>query len=388
MLGDLNIMSLLSRLQASPDSALPNPQPVTLVPSNPSVTGDDDPLIQARIAQLFNPQTEATDRLRNYEHEMPQRNDPQFAPGKLRSTGAFLAGLGTGSAQGINGGQPIGFKSDVPTSLKVQDAIRNESYYKAKDDYEDRLKPLKESAEAEGRLNSNNRAIGSSLLTNERQIKSNESLAKHRENQDSVANEKVEISRQRALAYDFKTRNPQYKSYIDKEGKLVFVNPQDPNDIKQTGIDTGKLSDADKLALQLEGRLEAIKKSTEGRITAEDNAETNRETLEEKRYPNGRPPKSATAPGSKPPNPAAQNRDLINRANQLVSEHPEYKGYLEITAQGVKVKPSGIFGNEKTRMAAYNALYGAATPGKEAPALKDPSAPVKPKSKYQVTITK
>lgn len=52
---------------------------------------------------------------------------------------------------------------------------------------------------------------------------------------------------------EFKRDNPQYKQIV-KNGNIVFYNPADPSDEYDTGIDSGKMSEKDKIAAGIQGR--------------------------------------------------------------------------------------------------------------------------------------
>ncbi len=388
MLTDNNLLAFLSKLGSSFSTAQPGIDTSSMggqissqipLPDNQPET--IDPTFEQRINEMFNLKHDAADRLGSYSQNQPTRE--QYKPGKLRQAGGFLANLGSGGPVGIANGQVVGYRSDIPRGLAAQDHILNDPYNKAVADYQMRLKPLSEAAESEARLNTANRQVGSSLLMNERQINAENNRVKDREAKNTIAEEKVEISRQRALAYDFKTHNSGYKSFIDDNGMVVFVGPQ--GDIRQTGLHQNKLTEADKLALQIEGRLKVEEARSDNAKELEDQRQGNRTDLEDTKAGNRKDLKTTPKPtDTKPTTPAAEKTALINKANQIVSQHPEWKKYYDISSKGVTVKPSSLFrdlNDTKARDAAYQALYG-----------NSPGTPIinhdveKPKSKYQVTI--
>lgn len=53
---------------------------------------------------------------------------------------------------------------------------------------------------------------------------------------------------------EFKRDNPDFKPSVDSDGMLWMVNPKDPSDTRPTGIDTGKMSDEDKIKAGIQGR--------------------------------------------------------------------------------------------------------------------------------------
>ncbi len=341
MFDDNNLISLLSKImspqQAQQKDELENP------------TGTD-PLFEQRINEMFNLRHDASDRLSSYSQNQPTRE--QYAPGKLRQTGAFLANLGSGGPVGIANGQVVGYRSDIPKGLNVQRSILNEPYDKAVDDYQMKLKPLNEAAESESRLNTANRQVGSTLLTNDRGIRSQENLAKHRENQDRAADEKNEVRRQYLQVADYKAKNAGTRSFIDDNGLVVLVHPD--GTIKPTGLHTDKLNDADKLALQIEGRLNLEDVKAKHAKELEDQKAGNRKDLKTTETP----PKTTKLTEPKPQTPAAEAKALMNKYGQIISEHPEYKGYYEVKNGVVSVKKAGLFGSNETRQKAYEALHG------------------------------
>ncbi len=116
------------------------------------IPNQQQPDIQNRLRQLYQPQSAASDRFNQLLQQMPQREQP----GKLRQIAALMAGLGTGGPAEYYNGMALGFKSNPSESLKVQSAIRDEPYNQKMQDWTTRLKPAEYAANLERETNAGN----------------------------------------------------------------------------------------------------------------------------------------------------------------------------------------------------------------------------------------
>lgn len=321
MVNDFNLLTLLSKLGINPGQG---PSPTTpdqgVIQANPE--GQSlDPETSDRIASLFDPSHKYSDRLDSMMANEPQRAD--YQPGTGRRVAGFLANLGSGTAAGMGGGQPVGYQSNIEGGRKAQDEILYDPYYKAEADWKKGLEPLKEGLDSERYANANNRQMATSMMNNERQVQSNERLAVHRDNQDKIAQERADISRNREEAYTWKTMNPAWKSFTDDKGMLIFVSP-DGKDIRRTGIDTGKMDEMEKLRFQLQGRLQAIDRSAANASALEDKRQKGREAIADKRI---------AAKGSSSTKPMSETQRTAmywNKAQEASNTHPEWSQYLQV----------------------------------------------------------
>src|SRR6185295_13859300 len=81
----------------------------TMMPPLSGLDNTPAPDTNSNLLEAFQPRHTISDQYTSALSSMPQR--PQ--PGALRNVAAAIAGMGAGaSAQGISGGQPIGFKYD------------------------------------------------------------------------------------------------------------------------------------------------------------------------------------------------------------------------------------------------------------------------------------
>jgi hypothetical protein len=128
----------------------------------------------------YQPRTAISDQLTQRLSEMPIR--PQ--PGMLRRIGAGIAGFGAGSsAQGIVGGQPIGYKFDPKAADLASDKVKYGDFDNQLNDWQNQVKALGVGANEEDRANAG-------------EVKR---LANNAKN--DIDQQKVEVARQRADSY-------------------------------------------------------------------------------------------------------------------------------------------------------------------------------------------
>jgi hypothetical protein len=332
------------------------------------------------IAELFRPDRSQFDKL----SALTPPNRADYQPSTGRKISALMAGLGGNRPAGIAGGSPVGFINDPARDKAVSDSILDAPYNNAVADFKLKESPLTKTAELENRRNVNDRMIDSQILRDEQvQRKQTETERQNREMD--------KIRQQRADAYDFKTRNPQFKAATDDNGQLVFYNPLDPTKTYYSGIQTGKLSDSDKINLEHEGKLSEIQARGKEAKDLESKRQTGRTDLEGVKAANAKelesvkqinrtglaetniegrkevkaiPSGSSSSVSNRPQTETQKKQGMINKALQIVSENPELKPYIIFeknnagTVQGVSISKTGIFGDEAKRMKAYNLLFG------------------------------
>lgn len=363
----------------------------------------DNQLNQA-LLQLLTPKDEQYDRFTQMLQMMPQRS--QFEPTKGRKIAAALMGLGTASPEGIVSGHPIGFKSDIPGSLKIQQAVRDEPYNRSLSDWTGKAEPILEAAKLENTRNTNSRITGSNLKSAQireqgldRQLSRDAQLAKEGNSRIDIANQKLEIDKKKQEAVDFKDSHPDHKLVTRQDGELFFINPKDP---QAKPIDTGlkgtDLSDMEKINLQHEGRMEEIqargdkqieinkdKPDSEKGWSVQDNYDPDTGKWIGKIRVNfitgeSVPIKGATGPRTPPKSTieseTQKKQGLINKANKIISDVPSLKGYIVIEKNnagnpiGVHILPRGMMGmspfyDEGKATKAYNMLFGESKPKDE-----------------------
>ncbi len=241
---------------------------------DPTTTPDQpyDPV--SRMNELYHPREDITNLLMEQLKNIPQRDQH---PGKLRTIGAILAGLGTGEAANWWGGVPVGYKANIPDQLKVQDQVLNKPYYDKLDDFNNKAKVLEAGSNIEQRNNINERTLANEVIGREIQNKREDTNAARQRATERQTDEKIKIQQQRADVYRFKAEHPTWKLVTEKGGNVYAINPQFPTMKIDTGIDSGTLSDLDKINLGLDARLEAIGAQGNETRKTENVREVNRE---------------------------------------------------------------------------------------------------------------
>lgn len=350
--------------------SLNQPSPTTPTVGIQSPDTGSDSVLGNRISQLFQPQEDQFNRLDDMSRAMPNRAG--FKPDLLRRISAFAAGLGTGSGPiGMYGGNPVGYRGDIPGGINVQHALLNQPFNEAMADHESRIKPVEELAKLEGSRNNTNRMIGSQLLSDERARerqaeteRKNTLTFEAKDRQLDIAQQRAEIAAKRADIYADIAKGGTIQT--DRDGKTYMVY----KDGTKKDVDISQFTKEELEELRLENRLKAIAaqgaetRTTEGvrqtnRLELEDEKQGNREKTEGIRQGNRKEIKSLSGVNfGKPLSEAAKNRALITKANQVVSQRPDLKGYIQISAQGVRIPPAGVFGNKAKRDEAYKLIYG------------------------------
>jgi hypothetical protein len=120
--------------------------------SSPSPDNTPPSDTNSDLLDQFQPRHTITDQYTNALANMPQR--PQ--PGMLRNIAAGIAGMGAGAgAQGISGGQPIGFKYDPRMADIASDKVKYPDYDNQLQDWQNQVKALGLGATEEDRANLN-----------------------------------------------------------------------------------------------------------------------------------------------------------------------------------------------------------------------------------------
>jgi hypothetical protein len=353
---------------------------------------NSQPDLMSTIQGLLNPKDQQFQNFSDLINQMPQRQN--YQPSKLRQIAGAIAGMGTGSPVGIANGQVVGYKSNIPEGRKVQESITDEPYNKALSDWQTKVKPEQEIAQMEANRNVNLRQIGLGELSRQQQQQKIDAAAKQNEVKNEQNQQNIDIRRAREESYvkakQFQMDHPTFKSVADENGDLYFWDPQNPT-AKPVSSGLKQITPLEKIDFQVQGTLKEIEARTSGSQTLESQKQANRKELESskqidklelKREVPGKAPSSTTAGGTKPLLPTQQKVDVINRAQKLISDRPDLKGYVVFDKNnagnitGVRIPPSGYFGNEQKRMEAYNLLFGqAAVPGVSQ--TNQPNAPIR-----------
>lgn len=201
----------------------------------------------SRMSQLYNPEEEAKQRLNQLMSQYPQREKP----GMFRRIAAGLAGAHYGP--------------------QVAEHVLDRPFRNKLEDWKNRMTPAVQSAQLERMSNVNERTLAYQTVSNELR----EQAQKERE-RNNVRN--AEIRESRAEVYRIKSLSPNFK--FDFSGPTVkIVNPKDGS-VTVTGVQTGHLSDIDKMNLTQEHALARIGATGDESRKTEDVRQTGRESLE------------------------------------------------------------------------------------------------------------
>jgi len=317
---------------------------------NPSSVQPYD--VTQRLQQLYQPESSAQNRYNQLLQQFPQREKP----GKLRQIGAALAGLSAvGPGNYTESGQAVGFRSDPIKQMQVQDQFLNRPYYQKMDDFTARLKPTAEAADIEARSNTGKRQFAENIISQERQrdeLERREARDRQLANKEKVEAERkrlhdeneLKIRQQRADVYQFKAMHPDWKPFVEKGGNLWFVNPQNPDMKVDTGIDSGTLSDMEKVTFGLTSALQQIDaRGEESRKTEEVKAGNRQEDIAAR----GTQARTTKATPTAPRAPVAPTQEdtTIRDAKGNVVQTREINKNIPANQARVKVKgPKGESG--------------------------------------------
>lgn len=303
---------------------------------------NQEPDLMSAIQNLLNPKDEQFQNFSDLISSMPKRTD--YQPSKFRQISAAIAGMGTGSPVGIDKGAVLGFKSNIPEGLKVQQAINEEPYAKALSDWSLKTKPQQEIAQMEQTRNVGNRATALGTLQRQQAQEALDEKERANLEKEQQGRDKIAIAAERADAYvkakNFAIEHPAYKPFVDEDGNLVLYNPTDPT---SKPIETGvkKLSDMEKIDLQVQGQIKVANIKAAATKDLEGVRQANRKEIEGTRQINRLQLKTTPSGNvsiSKPLTPAATATERINKAIEIINARPELNKYFVV---GGNKKPTG-----------------------------------------------
>jgi len=292
----------------------------------------------------YQPSHQMFDELVAGINNFPQRDTGQS---KWRQLGAALMGMGAGSsAQAVSGGQPIGFKYDPMKAQQASDRFMYPNYYKQMEDYEPKMKLLQEAANDEEQQNMQKRILLDNI-TNRRiqqqkadeQASHNDALERQADARIADSENKTKAAMQRAQAYaesvkggslQFTDSGQAYMVYKDGSSKPIDLSLQSPEDLARIKND-----------------LATARQVTVAKVRGQEARNT-----------------KATPSGGTNPNgmsPSQQNALVEKRAKQAISEHPEWKDYIQFdpsTHKFVQITVPKKNGDVKTAMQVRGYIYG------------------------------
>ena len=349
-----NLMRMARLFAPGPAPSVDFSQPPIQIPQTPEM--DDNTFMTNRLRELYQPETFATDAYNQHLSQMPQYE----LPGKGRRFLAALAGFGAGIQNPAMG-------------VQVGEAVRDAPFIQRMNNWEARGKALEPAMTAERYANVNNRMLATETVRNElANRKLTETERKNREDE--------KIRQDRARVYRFKAENPDYKVVIPNGGTVKLVHPRTGQTI-DTGIDSGRMTEEDKLEAQQSNALARIEAT--GAQTRETNAERPNWSLvqdpvsgktfrvdaankvaEEIELPVGvtRIPSKSGKDQSNELLPTQEKVKVFNRAQAIAAKYPQLAKYISLEPGNIVrlAEPgrwSGI--SQEDYNTIYNEIFGA-----------------------------
>ena len=304
----------------------------------------------ARMAQIYQPRTAINDQYTAALGQAPERT----SPGALRNIAALI-------------GSSISSPRNPAVAAKLFDESRFGPYYRAQDDYQQKIKNLALGAAEEDRYNTNQRQLAEQTVSREQNQAKIDEAARKNAATEKINQQKLDETKRLNDAKIFRTMHPTWKVAPTKGGTLKYVNPDDPTQVVDTKIPLGTLSDEDRINLTEQNALTNIQARgqiesdiADKRITAASDQQDKRAwsigIIDDPANPGqkksvlinsisgqikdlpvkgtvekpGTPPKPSTAAGTKELSPTQQAAQKFNRAQQALIEHPEWRSYIDI----------------------------------------------------------
>lgn len=296
--------------------------------------------ISPLVQQMLQPDRAQFDQLVNHIDSMPVRTEP----GRLKKIQAGIATLATDDPRGKE---------------QIRDSVKYGRYNREYSDWKDRYDPRLEVSKLENTRNTNDRQVGANILRDTQASKKLDETKAENKRDFDIAQEKLKVSRDRAATYRYRTENPSKIIKINDSGELIAIHPvtgeADPViDEEGNPVKSSSLTDAEKIKLNIQGRLTTISASGDearktegvrqaGRLEAEADRQLNRLELKST-------PAASSDSETKPLTPAAARTDRINKIINLVTQDPSLKKYFVYGGNkaptGEMVKPKDGFDAE------------------------------------------
>lgn len=338
--------------------------------------------------QFYQPTYSMQNRFASLLDQQPQPNNPSFARKLFSSLGAL------GSQDPFHAAQGMAYAP----------------YYNQLAEWKQQLTPMQQAADNERQMNQ----VGMNANNQMRSFQINQQKADEAErfNRDKtqVAQDKNDIARIRANAYDFKTRHPELEIETSKDGFLIGINPQ-TGAVTYATDDGGERIKSQKIGadaleeLRQKGRMavvgaqqagatarnnatiEGANSRTNAVIAGANNRDTNNwqvlqdaqgnsyrynpatnETQPITGLPTGTltkpsaPKSTSSSSGLRGLLPAQVNQDIKNKAREVAMRNPSWARYIDPNTGMVARPGGGLFGSggpdANTYQQIVNAIYG------------------------------
>lgn len=223
------------------------PQDIPMAPVQAQPTGGFD--VGARMRELYQPETMAQDRFNSMLGEYPEASKP----GWLKVIGATLADM-----------------ARPGTGMQVIEGNRGRKVA----DWKNKIGAAQDAASLERQTNVNERQLAGTIATQERLSAADQARAEKDAARTKIMQDRAEVYRLKSLRGNFK---------FDFSGPKVIITDPATGKVEVTDIDTGSLSDADKMAITQEDMLERIGEQGNQARKTEELRQTGREGLAETR---------------------------------------------------------------------------------------------------------
>lgn len=207
--------------------------------------------VSSMMQRLYTPESEATNKFNELVGQYPMREKP----GIWRSIAAGLTAFGPGGH-----------------NLAMQ--VAQQPFLNKQEDWKNKIGPAQAAAGLERQTNVNERQMAYQTVAATLRQKADEARATKDEARTKIMQDRAEVYRLKSLKGNFK---------FDFSGPKVLVADPTTGEIKQTDIDTGSLSDADKMALGQENVMEQIGMRGRQATALEEQRQGGREGLAETR---------------------------------------------------------------------------------------------------------
>lgn len=286
-------------------------------------TGGTDPYnVQSRMDQLYTPEHTALDKFNELLSNYPNREN--YKPSLLRKIGASIMAVGGGAPRAYQTGgymPPLGYD-------KAQEFL-DKPFLDKLQDWKNQIGPSMQGAQLERQTNINERQTAMQTIADELRAQADE----HKKMNDE---RNAQIKQQRADVYEYKAKNPDMKLVMTKGGNVMAMDPRDGS-LHDTGIPTGSLSDADKLALTYESQSALQTQKGTQASDLEKQREADREKLAGVKGEQARKTQ-AEKPGvtgiNKPETPTQTRVRQFNAARELYNTRPELRPFIRLGSPG------------------------------------------------------
>ncbi len=301
---------------------------------------NEQDFIAQRMRQLYNPETQASDRLNQMMNEFPQRKEPS----NLRKIGASMMGL-------RNVGKKNQSAQDAQFTTNLQERFMDKPYAHGVEDWKLKMEPAIKAADIERSGNVNERGFANQILSQELGYRKQEEVERKNREQQRLQGERNSL-------YAMRQNMPDWD--WDLRGPTVVMKNRKTGEIKQTQIETGKLSDTDRINLQGEWGVKREEAATDRALAVEGARQPNRLEVIEAGGEEAR--KTKTTPSSSSNNALEVSREKLALATKLRDTMPGARNWIRISNNGqVEVLPTTRFtsvANQKIRADIIKQLYG------------------------------